>query len=266
MTPRRRVRPAEPQRQETDPAELVFGVHPVLELIELRPASVERLFVARDGGARTGRILRRAREAGVPVTHLPRPLLARKLGRRAGHQGVAARVSPIDYADVEAICAAAARASCGLLVVVDGVEDPGNLGAIVRSAAAAGAHGLILGAERTVGLTPVVAKTSAGAVERLPIGRETKLPRRLAGLRERGFSIVALDPGGGVAWDEPDLAGPLVLVLGGEGRGIRPSIRRACNITVAIPLAAGVESLNVAVAAGVLLFEALRQRRGGAGP
>ncbi len=197
----------------------------------------------------------------MPVTRLPRPVLSRKLGARAVHQGVAARVTAIPYADAERICGAAAEKPDGLLLLVDGVTDSGNLGAILRTAAAAGVDGVILAAEATAGLSPAVAKASAGAVERVPVARDSKLSRRLGKLKDSGFCAIGLQARGPRRWDGVDLGGRLAVVLGAEGRGLRPSLARACDIRVAIPLCGGVESLNVAVAAGVLLFEAVRQRR-----
>lgn len=248
---------AEPRR------EMVFGVHPVLEALESGRRDVERVLVVREaGGHGVGRVLRAARQAGVPVTHLPRDVLAQKAGNRAVHQGVVAVVSPVAYADADAVCRDAIRSGSALLIV-DGVEDPGNLGAMVRSAAAVGAGGVLLGAEGTVGITPVVAKASAGAIERIPVARETHLRRRLASLREGGFRVVALEARGGTPWDRAELGGPLAVLVGGEGTGIRKGLLQVVDERITIPLAEGVESLNVSVAAAVVLFEALRRRREG---
>jgi 23S rRNA (guanosine2251-2'-O)-methyltransferase len=245
--------------------ELVYGVRPVQELLERRASEVERILVARERARGLGRILRVAREAGIPVTHLGRDLLRRKLGPRATHQGIAAQVAARAYTPVEEICRAATARQTGVLLLVDRVADPGNLGAILRSAAAAGADGLILSTEETVGLTPAVSKASAGAVERVSVGREPRPARLLERLRERGFTSLVLDPRGERAWDAVELTGPLVLVLGGEARGARPGVVRACDHRISIPLAGKMDSLNVAVAAGVLLFERVRQRRASMG-
>jgi 23S rRNA (guanosine2251-2'-O)-methyltransferase len=231
----------------------------VLELLEARLREVERVLVARERRAGVGRILRLAREAGIPVSHLARSVLARQVGRAAAHQGIAAVVSPVAYADAAELCRRA-EAAQGLLVALEGVTDPGNLGAVVRTAAGAGAQGLLLAGQGTVGLTPVVAKAAAGALERLPVAREPSLPKRLRELRERGFEAVALDGRAERRWDEVDLTGPLMLVAGGEGQGLRPGVQRACGCSVAIPLAPGVESLNLSVALGIVLYEAVRQR------
>jgi 23S rRNA (guanosine2251-2'-O)-methyltransferase len=239
----------------------VYGVRPVQELLDRRVGEVERLFVAREGARGLGRILRLAREAGIPVTHLTKALLGRKVGRGASHQGIAAQVAERPYRPVEELCRAAEQSAEGLLLLVDRVVDPGNLGAILRTAAAAGAAGVILASGGTAGLTGAVAKASAGAVERVVVAREPRLPALLKRLGERGFATLALDPRGDESWDQVDLRGPVALVLGGEARGARPGVVQACNRVVAIPLAGKLDSLNVAVAAGVLLFERVRQRR-----
>jgi 23S rRNA (guanosine2251-2'-O)-methyltransferase len=240
-------------------AEFVYGVHAVEELIARRSSEVERVFVA--AGRRGGSLIRRAREAGVPVSHVPREVLARKIGVRAAHQGVAAQVSSRRYADVDQVCRAAEARPDGVLVLIDRVVDPRNLGAMLRTCAAAGVPTVILATEGTVGLTGAVAKASAGAVESVAVAREARPGRRLDELRRRGFTVVGLDPRGPLSWDRADLRGRIIFVAGGEARGLSPAVARACDLRVAIPMAGGVDSLNVAVALGVLLFEAVRQRR-----
>jgi 23S rRNA (guanosine2251-2'-O)-methyltransferase len=242
--------------------EIVYGVHPVLEILDARPGEVERVFVARDGGRGLGRALRLARERGVPVTHLPRELLRRKVGAGAVHQGIAAQVAPLAYADVEAVCRKATQRESGLLVFLDRVVDPGNLGAILRTCAGAGVDGVVLGGKSSVGLTGIVAKASAGAIERIPVARDPAPADRVLALRDSGFRAYALSPRGGVGWQVPDYRGRIIFVAGGEERGPRPKLESACDSFITLPLAAGVESLNVAVALGVVLFEALRQRAG----
>jgi 23S rRNA (guanosine2251-2'-O)-methyltransferase len=242
-------------------AETLFGLHPVLDAIEAGRRTVDRVLVAREGGGKNlGRLLRAARAAGVPVTYLPKDVLAKKIGARAAHQGVAALVTPVAYADPEEICRAAAARPAGLLLMLDGIEDPRNLGAIVRTAAAAGVDGILLGTEDTVGITPAVAKTAAGALERVPIAREGHPGRRLGALKKLGFRVVALDPKGAARWIAPNYARPVILVAGGEGRGLRRGLLDVADDRVALPLAAGTESLNVSVAVGAVLYEAVRQR------
>jgi len=244
-------------------AEVVYGVHPVTELLESRAQDVERVFVVRGRHAKLGRLLRAARERGIPVSHLAMKVLVRKVGREAVHQGVAARVTPLAYAPVEQLVAAAEALTCGTLVLVDRVTDPRNLGAILRTAAGAGVAGVLLASEATVGLNATVVKTSAGAVERVPVARESRGAHRIRALRDRGFTAVALDPRGDPLWDSEPLEGRIIIVAGGERAGASTSVLRACDRRVSVPLCSGVESLNVAVALGVLLFEAVRQRRSG---
>lgn len=244
--------------------EVVFGLHPVLEILGSGRRRLDHVMVAREArGRRLGRLVAEARRAGVPVRRVPRQALERKVGRGAVHQGVVAVVSPVPYEDPEELCRTAARDPDAILLLLDGVEDPRNLGAILRTAAAAGARGVLLGGDRTVGMTAAAVKTAAGAAERVPVAREPKPGRRLESLGRAGFRLVALDPRGGTPWDRADFRGRLALVVGGEGRGLRVGLEAACHDRVAIPLAPGVDSLNVSVAVAVVLFEAVRQRRGG---
>ena len=239
---------------------MIYGVHPVTELLECRGPEVERVFVVRGRHAGLGRLLRLARQGGVPISHLAREVLAGKVGKRALHQGVAAQVAPVPYADAGELCAEAEADPSAVLVLVDRVVDPRNLGAILRTAAASGVKGVLLASEATVGVTAVVCKASAGATERIPVAREAKPARRIEALRRSGFLAVGLDPDGDTVWHEEKLTGQVLFVAGGEAGGPRPAVMRACDRRLAIPLAGGVESLNVAVALGVLLFEAVRQR------
>jgi 23S rRNA (guanosine2251-2'-O)-methyltransferase len=246
---------------EDDRPETLFGLHPILEAIESGRRAIDRVLVAREGGGHNlGRLLRAAREAGIPVTHVPRDVLAKKVGRRAVHQGVAALVSPVAYRDPDEICEAAARTKDGLIVVLDGIEDPRNLGAVIRTAAAVGAHGILLGTEDTVGITPAAAKTAAGALEQIGVAREPKLGKRLSAIKARGFTVAALDLRGATRWDAISYRGPMVVMAGGEGRGLRRGLLEAADYRVALPVAGGVESLNVSVAVAVVLYEAIRQR------
>lgn len=250
-------------RTDSERPELIWGAHPVLEALTVRPEAVERVLVAREGGrGPRGRIIRIAREAGVPVSHVPREVLAREVGsREATHQGIAARVAAHAYAEAEEVLRRASAEADGTLLVLDGVEDPRNLGAIARTAAATGVAGLLLSAEGTVGLTAAAGKASAGALERIPVARVRRPGETLANLKGAGFRVAALEPRGETSWDRASLTGKIAIVVGGEGRGIRPSLLRHADERVAIPLAEGVESLNVSVAVAVLLFEAVRQRR-----
>lgn len=249
------------KREDEVRPEVLFGLHAVVEALEAGKRTIDRVLVSREGGGHNlGRLLRAARAAGIPVTHLPKEVLAHRTGSRAIHQGVAALVSPVAYADVEELCAAASLEPAGLLVALDGIEDPRNLGAVIRTAAAAGAHGVLLGTEETVGITTAVAKTAAGAVERIPIAREPKFGRRLLGLKSRGFRVVALDSRSERLWDAESYRGRVALVAGGEARGLRRGLLEVADARVALPLSRGIESLNVSVAIGAVLYEVVRQR------
>jgi len=248
---------------EGSESELIYGVHPIVEALSGGSRRIDRILVAREGGAGLGRLLRQARQAGVPVTHLPRKVLERRAGAGVTHQGVAAVVSAVEYAETESFLARVARSSDAILVGLDRVQDPRNLGAIIRTAAAAGAQGIVLGSEGSVGITPTVAKTSAGAVERIPVVRMARMPAAIRRLREEGgFRAVALDPRADTFWDGPGLLeGRLLIVAGGEGGGLTRGVLQACDERISVPMAEGVESLNVAVTVGVVLFEAIRRRR-----
>ena len=250
------------KREDDERSDVLFGVHSVVAALEAGKRTIDRVLVAREGGGHNlGRLLRAARAAGVPVTHLPREILARKTGAHAVHQGVAALVAPMAYADAGDLCAATAREEAGLLVALDGVADPRNLGAVIRTAAATGVHGILLGTEASVGVTAAVAKTAAGALELIPIAREPRLGRRLERLKSDGFRVVALDARSDRAWDTEAYRGRIALVAGGEGRGLRRGLLDVADVRVSLPLALGVESLNVSVAVAALLYEVVRQRR-----
>jgi 23S rRNA (guanosine2251-2'-O)-methyltransferase len=245
-------------------SECIFGIHPVLEALRAGNRSVIRVLVStsrHDG--RIQQVLDAAREAGVPVARQPDQALDRLAGREA-HQGVLALLAGRAYADPDHLLESAGPAS--LFVVLDGVEDPRNLGAVARVAAAAGATGLFLPERGATGLTAVAVKASAGAVERLPVARVKNVVSLLKSLKERNIWVVGLDGSGTSPWTSFDLTGSVALVLGGEGRGLRRLARETCDVVLSIPMAPGVDSLNLSVAAGIALFEAVRQRRALAGP
>lgn len=240
--------------------QVLYGVHPVMEALEKRPQDVARIWVAREDDKKLGRLLKTARQAGVPASRIPRQVLTRRLPRGVNHQGVAALAAAMGYVSLEEI-RRKAEAGERFLLIVDQVQDPGNLGAILRTAAGAGVDGVVLSAEGTAGLTAAAVRASAGAATGVAVARAAKPARFIEEMRQDGYRAVALDPRARESWDAAPLEGPLIVAAGGEERGLRPSVLRACNQRVAIPLADGVESLNVAVATGVLLFEALRRRR-----
>ena len=244
----------------------IVGRHAVAEALRRRPGQVQELVVSASERSRAVReLVELARAAGVRV----RRVEARRLERLAGgasHQGVALRLAAAGYTPFERLLAAVQEAGEEALVVVaDHLEDPRNLGALARSAAGAGALGLVVAKDRACGLSPAAAKVAAGALERLMVARVTNLGRALEELKQAGlWALAAATRGAPSPW-ELDLARPLALVIGGEHRGLSPRLARLCDLETSLPLADGVESLNAAVAAGVLLFEVLRQRRAARG-
>jgi len=189
------------------------------------------------------------RELAVPVRFEPREALDRLAGS-AAHQGVVALGAAGPHAELEDLLADAK-----LLVVLDGIEDPHNLGAIVRTAHAAGAAAVVIPERRAAGLTETVAKAAAGALEHLPVARVTNVSRTLEMLKARGFWIYGLDERGAQDYDRADYALPTVFVLGGEGKGLHELVKKHCDLLVRIPLAGRISSLNVSVAAGIVLFD-----------
>jgi len=232
---------------------ILSGIHPVAEALKARHP-LERLLVAQGAaGPRLQEIIDLARRASVPVRFEPRSALDRLAGTPA-HQGVVALGAARKYADLDR------AAESQLTVVLDGVEDPQNLGAIVRTAHAAGAGAVIIPERRAAGLTDVVAKAAAGALEHLPVVRVTNINRALEELKERGFWIYGLDERGDEVYDQVAYASPAALVFGGEGKGLHEQVRKHCDVLVRIPLAGKISSLNVSVAAGIVLFEWKRRR------
>ena len=237
----------------------IYGVLPVLEVLRSGGRRIERIVIA--DGARHERlreVTEAARLAGVPVRREPRASLDR-LSNRANHQGVIAIASGTSYADEEEILARITSDS--LLVLLDGVEDPHNLGAIIRTAECAGAAAMIIPERRAAHVTEVVAKTSAGATEYLPIARVTNLAQFIEQLKRRNVWVVGVEQSGEMPYTEYDYAGAIALVFGGEGAGLHRLVRERCDLVLSIPMRGRIGSLNVSVAAGVVLFEALRQRR-----
>ena len=251
------------RRGDVQSAETVFGRNPVLECLRAGvPATALHVAIGVDLDDRVSESVRLAADAGLAILEVPRADLDR-LAAGALHQGVGLQVPPYSYAHPDDVLAAAQdSAQAPLLVALDGVTDPRNLGAVVRSAAAFGAHGLVRPARRSAGMTAVAWRTSAGTAARLPVARATNLTRTLKDWAAAGLMVVGLDAGGSMPLDSFPLAtGPLVLVLGSEGRGLSRLVRETCDATVSIPMAGPVESLNASVAAGVVLSEVARLRR-----
>lgn len=243
--------------------EPLYGVNPVLEALRGN-RKIEEIIVAE--GAHQDRLrelIDLARAKSIPVNRLPRAALDRA-ARSANHQGVLARVAAARYADadelLESIAARVGSNAEPLVVVLDGVEDPRNLGAILRTTECAGVHGVFMGERRAVGLTETVAKASAGAVEYVPVARVTNLTRLIELLKERNVWVVGTAADAPLAYTEWDWTRSSAVVLGGEGSGLHRLVREHCDALVRIPVSGRIESLNVSVAAGVVLYEAQRQR------
>jgi 23S rRNA (guanosine2251-2'-O)-methyltransferase len=243
---------------------VVYGLNPVRELLRSAGAEVSELWLAEGGtrGAAFAELERLARTAGAKVRAAPRAKLDR-LAATDRHQGIVAVVADFRYADLDDLLArAAASGRPPLLVILDGVEDPHNLGAIIRSAHALGAHGVVIAKDRAVGVTPAVAKASAGAVERCPVARVTNVAQTIETLKGAGVWSVALAADGDRPLGAVDLKGATALVLGSEGEGLRPLVRRTCDLAARIPMMGDLDSLSVSASAAVALYEAARQRRG----
>jgi 23S rRNA (guanosine2251-2'-O)-methyltransferase len=240
----------------------VHGIHPVLEALRAHPGDVERVYVM-EGSVpprAAAEILTRAREAKVRVERVPREKLAAMV-EGGVHQGVVARLREFAYAELEDVLARAkASGRPALVVVLDGLQDPHNLGAVIRSADALGAHGVVLPRDRSVGVTPAVARASAGAVEHVPVVRVTNLSRALEELKAAGLWVAAADPEGEQALWDARLDGPLAVVIGAEGAGVRPGVLKHCDLRLRIPMAGRVASLNASVSAALVLYEVASQR------
>ncbi len=242
--------------------ELILGRNPVLEALKAG-ARVRRVFVARGlRGPRIESLTREARSRGIPVEEVDRARLDLIAGAHAQlrHQGVIAEAAPPSYCDVGDILAhAESRGEAPFLVVLAGIEDPMNLGSILRTAEAAGVHGAVIPVRRSAGLTPAVARASAGAVEHLRVAMVANLSYTLRELKAKGVWVAGLDVGGKALWDT-DLKGPLAIVVGSEGKGLGRLIRETCDFVVGIPMMGRIGSLNAGVAAALVMYEALRQR------
>ena len=239
----------------------VYGRHPVLELLRSRPGEIRRLHVL-EGTPRGPllEIVEAAQEHGIKVIWTPK----RDLGSLSGagvHQGVVAFVNPFSYSDLDDILARGrAHDRHPLILALDSIQDPHNLGALVRSALALGADGVIIPKDRACEVTAVAAKSSAGAVAHIPIVRVTNLKRTLTDLQKDGFWVVGTVADGGQPLQSLDFLQPIVLIVGSEGKGIRQKIAESCDFRAKIPMVGDIGSLNAASAGSICLYEVLRQR------
>ena len=206
-------------------------------------------------------ILRLAKASRVAVAFEPREVLDRMAGS-ARHQGAVGIVAAKPYAQLDDLIEVSGRLESPVLLILDGIEDPRNLGAILRTAEATGVQGVIIPERRAVGLTATVAKASAGAIEHIPVARVVNLSQTIERLKAARFWVYAMDVKGSQSYSDVDYRGPVALVVGGEGRGIRPLVAEQCDGRVRIPMQGKVESLNASVAIAILLYEVIRQRSG----
>jgi 23S rRNA (guanosine2251-2'-O)-methyltransferase len=241
--------------------DIIEGRHPVLEALRAG-RSISKLLLSRDVQRHSiiGEILHECRKQGMLVEHVD-PRVIQKLSPTGRHQGVLALVAAKEYASLDDLLAVSKkRNEPALLVILDGIQDPQNLGAIVRTADAAGVHGVIIPERRAVGLTAAVARASAGALEHVPVARVTNITQTMRLLGERGIWTVGIDPAGKKDYTQVDYRQPSALVIGAEGKGVSHLVRERCDLLASIPMKGRVESLNASVAAALVMYEALRQR------
>jgi 23S rRNA (guanosine2251-2'-O)-methyltransferase len=240
--------------------EILYGVNPIREALTSRGDKVKEIWVGRGGSSTAVReILKQARGLGIKVRTIDRRHLEAR-ARTTDHQGIVAFLSPYDYVDLEIILKAALGEGTALIVVLDGIEDPQNLGALIRTAHVCGAHGVVVPKDRAAHLTAAVAKASAGALEHTKVARVTNLRRTLELFKDQGVWVVGLTMEGDQPIYELDLCQPTALVIGGEAKGIRPLIKQTCDLLAYIPQQGRLNSLNAAAAGAMALYETVRQR------
>jgi 23S rRNA (guanosine2251-2'-O)-methyltransferase len=250
------------QARKTDETEIVLGRNPVVECLRAGvPATALYVALGTEADERLTESVTRAADSGIPILEVPRGDLDR-MSANGLHQGIALQVPPYQYAHPDDLLAAVREdPSPALLVALDNISDPRNLGAIIRSVAAFAGDGVLIPQRRSASVSAVAWRTSAGAAARVPVARATNLNRTLKDWAAAGLQVVGLDTQGDTAVDEMDAAGDVVIVVGSEGKGLSRLVRENCDAVVSIPMAGPTESLNAAVAAGVVLAEVARQRR-----
>ncbi len=254
-----------PAGGSASPPELIYGLHAVREALRAGSRPLQRLLMLRTD-RQFADLAQRAKAQRVPV-HIEPPPAFDRLVPGGKHQGVIALIAAKSYDTTEQILERAkTRGEKPFLVLLDGVEDPHNLGAVLRTAEAAGVHGVFIPERRAVGLTSVVAKVSAGALDHISVGRVGNLIRLIQHLKEAGLWVYGVDPQAAKLHTDIDMTGPIALVFGGEGEGLRPGVLGECDDHIRIPMQGRIQSLNVSAAAAVTLFEAVRQRRRGVVP
>lgn len=241
-------------------SDIIFGIHAVSEALKSRDRSFDYVAIAKDRtDPRIQRIIDDCRESGISVRFVRREEIDRETKTRT-HQGVMAFTSRKKFSDLDDILENK-RGEHSFVLVLDGIEDPHNLGALLRSADGAGVDGVVIPERRASGITGTVVKASAGASEHLSVARVVNIARTLEDLKERNVWVVGLDERGTQSYDELDYNMDCALVLGAEGKGLHDLVRKKCDLLVSIPMMGRISSLNVSVAGGIVMYEALRQRR-----
>ena len=242
--------------------ELVVGRNPVIECLHARvPATALYIAQGTRNDDRLTEAVQLAHSRSIPLIEVPRIELDSMTGNGL-HQGVGLQIPPFEYADVfDLIGTVADSKEQGMIVVLDNITDPRNLGAVIRSTAAFGGQGVVIPERRSASVTAVAWRTSAGTAARLPVAKATNITRTLKEFQQNGYQVVGLDAGGDTTYDSYDGTGPVVIVVGSEGKGLSRLVRETCDVLVSVPTASWVESLNASVAAGVGLSEFSRQRR-----
>ncbi|MBV9319407.1 MAG: 23S rRNA (guanosine(2251)-2'-O)-methyltransferase RlmB [Mycobacterium sp.] len=257
---RSRSQPRRPTKRSDD-TETVLGRNAVLECLRAGvPATALYVALGAEADERLTESVARAADLGIAILEVPRTDLDR-ITTNGLHQGIALQVPPYNYAHPDDLLAAAMDSPPALLVALDNISDPRNLGAIVRSVAAFAGHGVLIPQRRSASVTAVAWRTSAGAAARVPVARATNLTRTLKDWADRGLQVVGLDADGETRLDDLDGTDPVVVVVGSEGKGLSRLVRQTCDAVVSIPMAGPAESLNASVAAGVVLADIARQRR-----
>ncbi len=236
---------------------LLYGVHPVVETLRAERRRIREIIIARSRDNRID-IEGMPVPTGIPITYASTDELTSLTGS-PHHQGIAARTEPFLYADVTEIVDRARELSL-MVLLLDGIQDPGNLGSILRSAECLGVAGVVLPKDRAVPITPAVEKASAGATAHVPVARVVNLVRTVEMLKKEGFWVYCADARGSREWNSVDLTGTIALVLGSEGKGLRRLVRERCDDSIGIPMNGRIESLSVSQTAAILLAEAMRQR------
>jgi 23S rRNA (guanosine2251-2'-O)-methyltransferase len=236
----------------------IYGVNPVSEALQSGYCRIKEIVLAQGRSpAALEAVITRAQSKKIPVRTMERSQLD-SLTKNALHQGVVAMIEQFDYADLDSVLQDGERNP--LLLILDGLEDPRNLGALIRTADACGVWGVIIPKDRAVGITPAVVKSSAGAVFHIPVVRVTNIPSTLREIKERNIWVAGAAADAQTNLYQHDLTIPLAVVIGGEGRGVRPLVKRTCDLLVSIPMRGQVNSLNASVAGSIILYECLRQR------